>query len=423
VYLIKADIYSTHYDKLTNAYRLKDIFTGEWAAEEKMQELLTSGHLLTLDDYQDKIKSNDYKTIMVYIKIDFSPMVTKKMSHPTSLLQGYALTLHKDDVIPFTVNYNVYNLPLDDYMAFLRYYYLRFLKMTYTNFDVHSKIGLKEWNLININQEYMDAAADTLTEFLQFCEEPTHGQNYSRTQFDIYVRTSAWILNQSQLITQGVDLYDVETQVRAINEDLYNDINTLKYYEDFAENLRTIRGLYMNYIDRLSTGTILERYVKYTLTWIMNFVSTNILKKDVEFYRNIASRYKRYFLPIYTQFYFEMIYIYIIRGNMMRLYYDDEAHIKLDLGHSSLLEMRDGQTMRISTPRKDEMEFIDTAHTTLNPVIDDNIFNEDFAKTYITPSFVSLGRVNDNPNSNIEATQNDMTDIIDSVTVTVTESE
>jgi hypothetical protein len=271
-----------------------------------------------------------------------------------------------------------------------------------------------------LDENLIDTAEEILSEYLSYNEENINGTEYTREQFDHFVRTSAWILNQKQIITQDISLADIENTLSAINADLLEAIKNLSTVDDFVFNIKINKFYFIQYLRNLPNSTIIEKYSINTLKWIVNFVVFNITKFDINEVITIINSYKRYYLPIYTSFYYEILDAYVIKNKLMKLYYDDRIKIEVEAIYKKQYAMHDRMSSNIYLNTDDFNEVIDSAHTSVNPLMRENISTDELVKIFL--EFI-IGSdkyiIDDKSNPQTIQTRRDTNEVIDSVTITI----
>ena len=411
-YGLRSKINKVIYNKNDDKYYLEDVETGERRPADE-DELITPGHLVHRADYSTYTFTNEYDTVIIYIELNLQAQVDKKMQHPVALLHAYAITLHRTKLVSFYIKGNIYDLPLIEYLDFLRYYYIRYIKIKYPDFQLDED-PLTMWNLIITDDNNMEASKELLSDFLS-------GAYLSRDGLAYYLRISAHILNNYKFNTQPKSIEDIREHLNNINEQLLQDIESLSHPTEFSHNIGIMLIYYEEFLNTLEHDTVLDKYVKNTLRYLFMFVMLAIVSDFIEQVKHIVNKFKRYYLPIYTQFIYDESKTFTIRNEFFRIFEEDKNSLILKSHFTSLLESRDQQTVSALLKQKDYLiEVLDAATIILRSAfLDERLIADDKFNIGLSTRTNGLLDMRDKQTYNTFVVRNDNTDIIDSVIITI----
>jgi len=409
---IQGSVEKVIYNKASDSYVLEDIFSGERRAADN-DEYITPGHLVTRETYALNTFANNYDTIIINIDLSMSPQVNKKMQQPVAILHAYAISKYRHKSISMMVNENMYDMNLEEYLFFLEYYYLKYIKIKYPDFDIDNG-GMEAWNLFLTDNNDM-LVAEKLVNLL------ISGEYASRDGVAYFERVSAMILNKYKIKTSKVDLSSIETRAHKVNSRLATDIDNLITPEEYVNNI-TMNISYMeNFLASIPASSDLDHIVVNTLHYLFMFVTLAIISDYRARIADAILTYKRYFMPIYTQFYFNNDKSFIFRNEYLRLYTDEKLVNYLSTSaRQNILYIRDEQRV-IPTPiKRDEMLFEDSLHSLIDSRWLDSYEIEDKNLIQLMHHATGLIYEQDETKNRTEIEKRDYNSILDSVTITVT---
>ncbi len=412
-YGLASNIYRVIYNKTDNKYILENVETGE-IKDSVEDEFITPGHIVHKADYFANVFENNYDTIVIYISLEMYAYVDKKMQQPIALLHAYSISIHRNNTVQFFVNGTAYDLNLEQFLDVLRFYYLHYLKVKYPSFELNES-GLEMWSLFITDPDDIQNAEHLLTELLSFNYDSRDGLAY-------FIRTSSFILNKYRIQTQPRTYDEIHTHVYAIDNELVSAIDSLTEDSEFVYNLNITMLYYDQYLNTLPNSTILDQYVRNTLRYLFMFVALNMVTSFNRQVKNMIYKFKKYFLPIYTQFFFDEAKKFKIRNDFFRLYTDDKLSTFTQLHKSSLIDPRDNQIMTFERYQKDLIfDILDTAHIIVNSKEQDSLNSnyEDYQKMYLVANYSDIYDIDDSQIIHTRIYQDDNTDILDNVVITI----
>jgi len=409
---IQGSVEKVIYNKASDSYVLEDIFSGERRAADS-SEYITPGHLVTRETYAANTFADNYDTIVINIDLNMAPQVNKKMQQPVAILHAYAISKYRHNNISMLVNDNIYDISLEEYLFFLEYFYLKYIKIKYPNFNIDNG-GMEAWNLFLTDSNDM-LAAEQLINFL------ISGEYASRNGVAYFERISAMILNKYKTKTSKVDLSDIETRAHKVNSRLATDIDNLSTPEDYISNM-TVNISYMeNFLSSIPSSSDLDHVVVNTLRYLFMFIALSIISDYKSHIADAILTYKRYFMPIYTQFYFNDNKSLIFRNEYLRLYTDEKLVNYLSTSaRQNILYIRDMQHVVPTPIKRDKLLFEDSMHSVIDSRWLDPRLVKDKKLLQVMHHATGMIYEQDETKNRTEIEKRDFNSVLDSVTVTVT---
>jgi len=150
-----------------------------------------------------------------------------------------------------------------------------------------------------------------------------------------------------------------------------------------------------------------------------------IVSDFIEQVKHIVNKFKRYYLPIYTQFIYDESKTFTIRNEFFRIFEEDKNSLILKSHFTSLLESRDQQTVSALLKQKDYLiEVLDAATIILRSAfLDERLIADDKFNIGLSTRTNGLLDMRDKQTYNTFVVRNDNTDIIDSVIITISWKE
>ena len=346
------------YRKEDDKYLLEDVYTGEVIYDKKIKEILVPGHMVTREEYKTYTFESNYQTIVIYIKMNMFSTIGFGMQNPAALLQAYSITKHRQDSISIPINKNMYTLTFEDSLYMLQYYYFRYIKFKDPNFKLN-ETPTTMWNLFISKETELSSAEILLSEYLSGGYDNREGAAY-------FVRTSRFILNKHKINTKAVTLEDISKKAHTINDKMAKAIESITTEQLFIQNTIDLIHPLEVYVKSLPTSTLLEQAVQSTVNYLLLYVVFLIRADFSKEARRLILKYKKYFLPIYTQFYFDEDNSFIIKNKHQRIFTETQRKVTVDCSTYSKDKAKDKITATTVITQADINETLDSMWTDIS---------------------------------------------------------
>ena len=404
-YNLSSEIKKVIYSKDDDSWYLEDVYTGERVKSER-KEFLTSGHLVTKKKYSEYTFSHDYHTIVVHISINLSAKVNDDMQNPVALLQAYSISKHKNDTITMSAANETYDLELQDFLFFLQYLTLRYIKIKNKDYEINNSDETL-FDLSLLDDDDLDSARELLSTFLS-------GGYQSRSGLAYFLRASNFILSKYKFQSDpNLKLANIKEDAHQRNYDLANAIDNMTTVEEIEDSINTTLVYAEFYIDSLPKGDIVADADRDTIYYLIMFVVFIITSDYEKRLRNMLHKIKRYFLPVYTQFVFDVTKTFKIYNNFFRVFTEDKSNILLALRHSDLLDLSDEQKIILDVMNKYNLNISDKDFIYIRTNVFDNEKLSDKIKSILASKSQGIIETRDQKALKITPIKKDINDLLD----------
>ena len=411
---ITSEIKKVLYNKSSDKFLLEDIYTGE-ITDAPFDEFQTSGHLITRADYSAYTFEDNYQTIVIYIKMNMYSTVGYGMQNPVALLHAYTISKHRTDVIYYAIGDLAHQQSLEDYLFFMQYYYYRYIKIKNSDFQLNESPE-SMWNLFITNDSDLEVAESLLNDYLSGEYDNRNGASY-------FERVSAQLLNKYKISTKTVTLDDLSQKAHQLDDELATAIENLSTVNDFINNINNAIIFIENYINQLPTTSILESAVQSTMRYLLMYTIFQMITDFSSRVKGLILKFKKYFLPIYTQFFFDENSAIMIKNIHQRIFIEDSVKQFLRSAPSDVLDPGDQQSVFLGPVKRDRWEIVDTQFSVLRTLWKNRLNTYDKSASMIQMRPRDKQIAQDKQSTTAIQSQSDSTDILDSVDITISSTQ
>ncbi len=365
-------LFTVDYSMDLNDYILTDIVDKSEYTEQYFKDkyevdfdhqFVTPGHIVDKEYYYEHFKCRG-TTVVVYILMDFNVYLdSDKNTLPTSLLEAYAFTKYHDDNIRVIVNSHISDLDIHKFFAFTRIIYLKWLQLRNEGFDVGGSPG-DFWYLIK-DEDQLGPMHDAL-DFLFFEADTPSDLEY-------YLRTANRILGKADT-RKGEEGHNIEYILNTLNEydpDLVEIIknSSTSDLENIIFSFNLSISIWIN--NKLNeTDDEVDKIAIKTLKYIFSIVYRSMYA-NIRRVKNMEFAFKKYFLPVYTEFRNEIIRPQKIKNWLNKVYLDSMFDLTIMHNQLDLLRTRDKNFTEMLTQSKDAIKIFETQNLDIDIDIKD----------------------------------------------------
>ncbi len=409
-YGIDSEIKKVLYNKSSDKFLLEDIYTGE-VTDAPFDEVQVPGHLVSREEYSTYTFEDNYQTIVIYIKMNMFSSIGYGMQNPVALLHAYTISKHRSDVLYYAIDNAAHQQSLEEFLFFMQYYYYKYIKLKNPDFQL-TEDPASMWNMFITDESDLEVAQTLLTDYLSNEYDNRSGAAY-------FERVAAQLLNKYKISTKAVTLDDLSQKAHQLDDVLATAIDNITSEDEFIHNINNTIVFIENYVNQLPTTSILDQAVQSTMRYLLMYIIFLMITDFSSHIKGLILKFKKYFLPIYTQFFFDENNAFIIKNLHHRIFVEDSVKQFLRTAPSGVIDPRDKQTTILGPVRRDKLEILDTPSTRIRSYWKNKIFIYDKPGTRIRSRFNSVLDPDDKQRTTVLQNQSDSTDILDSVDITI----